>query len=47
MEYLLAFVVFGALIAICIFGLVSSIRASREIDRGRPHERPMTGVSGE
>ena len=47
MEYILAFVVFGVLLAICIFGLMSSFRASREIDRGRPHERPMAGVSGE
>ena len=47
MEYILAFIVFGALIAICACGLVSSFRASREIDRGRPHERPMAGVSGE
>ena len=45
MEYILAFVVFGAMLAICIFGLMSSFRASREIDRGRPQERPMAGVS--
>ena len=44
MEYILAFIVFGALIAICYFGLLSSSRASREIDRGRSQERPTAGA---
>lgn len=45
MEQIIAFVVFGAMLAICVFGLMSSMRASREVERGRPQERPMAGVS--
>lgn len=47
MEQILAFVVFGALGAICLYGYTSSSRATREMQRGRPQERPMAGVSGE
>jgi hypothetical protein len=45
MEQILAFIVFGAMFAICVAGLMSSMRASREIERGHPQERPMAGVS--
>jgi len=45
MQVILALIVFGAMFAICVFGLMSSMRASKEVERGRPQERPMAGVS--
>jgi hypothetical protein len=47
MELLFALIVFGILGAICVYGYSSNSRASREIARGGPQERPVVGVSGE
>jgi hypothetical protein len=45
MDLILAVVVFGVLLAISLYGLRSSLQASKEVGRGRPAERPMAGVS--
>jgi hypothetical protein len=49
MELLLAFVVFGILGAITLYGYSTSRQASRDIERrgASREDRPMAGVSAE
>jgi hypothetical protein len=48
MEQLLAFVGFGLLGLITLYGYVSSMRAARETERGGlAQDRPMAGVAAE